>query len=119
MNKLHFDSEVNKYNSGREKYKLEYQYSQYFINEKNSSEFYDRQKRGMSKLAMEVLYEELTPRQRQIFILVHAEGFSQTQVAQELGLNKSTVSRHLKLAQKKFDKAVKHFNCNQFTFEED
>lgn len=112
---MEFEGEGPTYTSTQ----LDHMSLQFFLNEKSSDDFYDRKKQAMSKLAMEVLYKELTPRQRQIFILVHAEGFSQNQVAQELGLNKSTVSRHLKLAQKKFDRAVKHFNCNQFTFEED
>ena len=43
-------------------------------------------------LAME---EELTPRQRQIMRMRYSRNMSVTRIAQELGINKATVSRTL------------------------
>ena len=42
--------------------------------------------------------EELTPRQRQMIQLQYAEKLTVTQIAQRLGVNKSTVSRCLRRA---------------------
>jgi RNA polymerase sigma factor (sigma-70 family) len=62
----------------------------------------------LKTLMRNVIVNDLTERQRQV-ISMHYEGKKVTQIATELNLNKSTVSRTLKAAMKKFEKNKKIF----------
>lgn len=52
--------------------------------------------------------EELTPRQRQILHMSYEEGKSMTAIAQELGINKSTVSRTLSRAKHRLYRCLRY-----------
>lgn len=50
--------------------------------------------------------ERLSARQREVFVLRHAEGFSTTEVAEALGIDPGSVKRHLFRATTAFRKAL-------------
>ncbi len=52
-----------------------------------------RQLRQMKQLLVLVMQKELTPRQREILDLYYYEGLNTVEIADRLGVNKSTVSR--------------------------
>lgn len=52
--------------------------------------------------------EELTDRQQQIVNMFFYEGMSLTDISKELGLNKSTVSRHLARSKEKLRDALRY-----------
>lgn len=53
--------------------------------------------------------EGLTERQRQILLLYYYQGMTMEQIGKHLGLNKSTVSRHLSSAMGKLRKMLSCF----------
>lgn len=61
-------------------------------------------KKGMYK----VLEEELTPKQKQIILMYYFDNKNIIQIASELKVNKSTISRTKKAAEKKLNK-IKNF----------
>lgn len=63
----------------------------------------------MKKVLFKAIHEELTEKQKIITLMYHQEGKKVTEIAENLGLNKSTVSRHLKYAEKKLKKIKKFF----------
>lgn len=52
--------------------------------------------------------EELTPRQRQMLHMRFEEGKNITEIARELGVNKSTVSRTLHRAQRRLQRCLRY-----------
>lgn len=70
-------------------------------------------KKSLLNLTQKVMTDELTDKQRQAVILVKARGLKQKQAALRMGITASTISRHLKAAQKKFDYALKFFELNK------
>ena len=52
------------------------------------------------------VYQQLSRRQREVFVLRHVEGWPSRDVAQALGLNDGTVKRHLFRATQAFRKAM-------------
>lgn len=57
---------------------------------------------------MLLLLNDLTERQRQVFLLHYKEGLTVTQVARTLGLHRSTVSRTLARAERKLRAAIRY-----------
>ena len=55
-----------------------------------------------------VIEEDLTDKQKRVIQMYYFEGKKMTEIAEEMRINKSTVSRHLKLADKKFQKIKKY-----------
>lgn len=62
----------------------------------------DRQK--MRELMKKTMIYYLTPRQQQCVTMYYFESKTVVQIGKELGLDKSTVSRHIKAAMKKLKK---------------
>ena len=60
----------------------------------------------MKRLLPEVMAAELTARQRQVIELYYYRRLNIPQIAGELGLNKSTVHRHLKAAHGRIRRAL-------------
>ncbi len=52
--------------------------------------------------------EELTPRQRQLLHMFYYDGKSVTDIARELSVNKSTVTRTLQRAQKRLRRSLRY-----------
>lgn len=52
------------------------------------------------------LLDRLTPRQRQVYILRLGYGMKEDKIAEQLHISQSTVSRHLKLSDKKIQKVL-------------
>jgi FixJ family two-component response regulator len=50
--------------------------------------------------------EQLTPRQYQVFVLNYLEGMPQVEIARELGISASCVSRHMIWAKEKMRRAM-------------
>lgn len=88
---------------------LDYQYFLQSQNDLQSRIYIGRHKKALTALAIKVIKTELTPKQREIVILTKVRGFKNKDVAKMLGVNPSTVCRHLKQAQKKFDNAFEYY----------
>ena len=61
------------------------------------------------KILLQVLQEELTDLQRQTFVDYHFASKTETQIAKERGVNKSTVCRTLKRAERKVMRITKYY----------
>ena len=73
-------------------------------NAEDNSERLDRLRRGLRQ-ARE---QELTPRQRQMLELYFDRGMNIPQIAEELGLNRSTVSRTLRRAKDRLYRCLRY-----------
>lgn len=62
-----------------------------FMAQDNSAQM-TRLKRNLSK----ALQQDVTPRQRQYLLLYYGKGMNVSQISEQLGVNKSTVSRTMK-----------------------
>ena len=60
-----------------------------------------------AKLLREVLSDNLTKKQKYYIILYYRDNLTVQQIAQQCGVNKSTVSRTLKRARERLAKAIK------------
>lgn len=61
------------------------------------------------RILMRILAEELSDSQRQTFLAYHVERKTVEQIAEEQGVNKSTVSRTLKRAEDNVYRITKYF----------
>ena len=73
-------------------------------NASDNGEQLDRLRRGLRR-ARE---QELTPRQRQLVSLYYDQGMNIPQIAEELGLNRSTVSRTLRRAKARLYRCLRY-----------
>ena len=73
-------------------------------NAEDNSERLDRLRRNLRQ-ARE---QELTPRQRQVLSLYYDQGMNIPQIARELGLNRSTVSRTLRRAKDRLYRCLRY-----------
>lgn len=110
-NSAEYDGFERETNCERAVDKMDYQHYQFFQNESSSKKYYANKKLGLTKLMNLVMEQELTDKQREVVILVMARGMKQNEVAKLVGVSPSTVNRHLKAAQKKFDYALKFYDC--------
>lgn len=70
----------------------------------------NRNRLSMVKRAvLQVVRDQLTPRQRQIVLLYFFEGKNMPQIARELGVNKSTVSRTMQRALHNLRERLKYY----------
>jgi len=92
---------------------VDYQNHIYFLNDKQADEYNESRKKSLLALMQSVLENELTDKQKQAVLLVRGMQLKQQQAGEIMGIERSTVCRHLKYAQKKFDRALKHFELNQ------
>lgn len=67
----------------------------------------DRRRRILKSLT-KFIQNELTDVQRDMFVRYHLKGQSITQIAEERGVNKSTVSRNLRRAEQKVAKIANY-----------
>ena len=65
-------------------------------------------KSNLSNALREIILTELTPRQRQVFLAYHAQKLNVTQIAKQLGVHKSTVSRTLRRAEARIGRFTKY-----------
>lgn len=77
----------------------------------HTSNYYKRRNKALLKLSAYIIENELTDRQREIFLLHINQKFNNKQIAEWLGINPSTVTRSLAVSFKTLDKAYKHFEC--------
>ena len=56
----------------------------------------------------EQLEQELTPRQREMVFLYYDRGLKMSQIAQKLGVNRSTVSRTVKRAKQRLYRCLRY-----------
>ena len=72
----------------------------------------DRMRSGRARDPAGVLREicdrELTARPRQVIRLCVLEGLTETEVARRLGINKSTVSRHVARAKHRIERSLRY-----------
>lgn len=66
-------------------------------------------RRAVSRAVREVIKNELSARQKQFIVLYYYEGMRMTEIAEETGVNVSTVSRTLARARKNVAKSTKYF----------
>lgn len=76
--------------------------------EKDSAESNTEQVARMKKKMKEAIETELTPRQREVLLIVLSKGCSQVEIAKELGVNRSTISRTLSRAVVKLKKVLRY-----------
>lgn len=76
--------------------------------EKGSAESNTEQVARMKKKMKEAIETELTPRQREVLLIVLSKGCSQVEIAKELGVNRSTISRTLSRAVVKLRKVLRY-----------
>lgn len=62
-------------------------------------------KRALSK----VIQQDLTPRQRQVILLYYYEGLTMTEIARQLGIDPSTVSRTVSRGRRNILNYLKYF----------
>ncbi|MGI6270658.1 MAG: sigma-70 family RNA polymerase sigma factor [Candidatus Howiella sp.] len=62
----------------------------------------------MKRAVIDVMEEELTVRQREVVEDYYFKNMTVTEIAQKRGVNKSTISRHLKRARTKIKKCLKY-----------
>ncbi len=71
--------------------------------EDNSAQV-SRLKRNLAR----ALREDITPRQRMLLTLYYAEGKNMQQIAGELGVDKSTVSRTIKRGERRLQRCLRY-----------
>ncbi|MDR0983572.1 MAG: sigma-70 family RNA polymerase sigma factor [Ruminococcus sp.] len=74
------------------------------LGESNQNE----RKKQVAKI-YKIIFSELTPSQKEIFLLRYEQNLKQWEIAEKLGINKSTVSRTLKRASDNIKKYVKYY----------
>ena len=67
----------------------------------------ERIRRLLSNLPLAV-QQELTPRQREMVFLYYDRGLKMSQIAQKLGVNRSTVSRTVKRAKQRLYRCLRY-----------
>lgn len=68
----------------------------------------DEQMYRLHKNLKRAIQEDLTKRQRTMLLMRYSRGFSMVRIAEELGVNRSTVSRTLARANKRLEHALKY-----------
>ncbi|MDR0983793.1 MAG: sigma-70 family RNA polymerase sigma factor [Ruminococcus sp.] len=76
----------------------------------NFGESNQAQRKKQVSQIYKIIAGELTPSQREIFLLRYVDNLKQKEIAEKLGINKSTVSRTLKRASDNIKKYVKYYN---------
>lgn len=70
----------------------------------NNDDSIERLKRNLAN----AIQSELTPRQREMLLMLYSKGYSQIEIAKELEVNRSTVSRTLDRAHKRLYRALRY-----------
>lgn len=69
----------------------------------NSAEL-SRLKRNLIR----ALREDVTPKQRQVLLLYYAEGLNMREIGEQLGVDKSTVSRTIKRGEQRLQRCLRY-----------
>ena len=62
----------------------------------------------MDAIIRKIVDSELTPRQREIYLLYYEYGMAQFEIAEKLHMNKSTIFRTLQRAEKAVDRIMRY-----------
>ena len=62
----------------------------------------------MEAIVREIVDSELTPRQREIYLLYYEEGMEQFEIAEKMRMNKSTICRTLQRAERTVDRIMRY-----------
>ena len=54
------------------------------------------------------MQEEITPKQRQALLLYYAEGLNQREIAERLGVDRSTISRTIKRGERRLQRCLRY-----------
>lgn len=54
------------------------------------------------------LQEDVTPKQRQALLLYYAEGLNMREIAEQLGVDKSTISRTIKRGERRLQRCLRY-----------
>lgn len=54
------------------------------------------------------LREDVTPKQRQVLLLYYAEGMNMREIGEQLGVDKSTVSRTIKRGERRLQRCLRY-----------
>ena len=54
------------------------------------------------------LREDVTPKQRQVLLLYYAEGLNMREIGEQLGVDKSTVSRTIKRGERRLQRCLRY-----------
>lgn len=73
------------------------------ISEDNSREI-SRLKRNLIR----ALQEDVTPRQRQTLLMYYAQGLNMREIGEELGVDKSTISRTIKRGERRLQRCLRY-----------
>lgn len=73
------------------------------ISQDNSPQ-HQRLKRNL----LRALQEDITPRQRQVLLLYYSEGLNMRQIGQQLGVDKSTVSRTIHRGELRLQRCLRY-----------
>jgi len=57
---------------------------------------------------LRALHEDITPRQRQVLVLYYADGLNMRQIGEQLGVDKSTVSRTIKRGERRLKRCLRY-----------
>lgn len=68
----------------------------------------DAQMERLKKNLLRAMDEDLTPRQREMLSMLYFGGYRQSEIAEILGVNRSTVCRVVKSAENKLAKMLKY-----------
>lgn len=63
----------------------------------------------MQKVLHRIMEEELTTRQKQVMLLYYFDGKTMTDIAVQLGVNKSTVSRTVANSKRRIERCMKYW----------
>lgn len=96
-----------------------YKHYIFYKQDKECELYYKKKSKALIELVNYVMQNELTSKQRDAVILVKIKGLKSNEAADILGIDASTISRHLKGAQRKFDRAYEYFECVKSILTED
>lgn len=86
------------------------EFNKYFVREILGSESTNAEHLELAQRALrDILEHDLTDRQREMLMLYYYKGKNEEDVAQQLGVNKSTVSRTLDRAKKRIHKHLRFY----------
>lgn len=74
----------------------------------DNSAQHDRLKRNLVR----ALREDVTPRQRQFLLLYYGQGMNMRQIGEQLGVDKSTVSRTIKRGEARLRRCLRYGAAN-------
>ena len=62
----------------------------------------------MDAITRKIVDSELTPRQREVYLLYYEKGMAQVEIAEKLRINKATICRTLQRAERAVDRILRY-----------